>query len=449
MRSKPAGLSFIAALLGALLLINAPVSAATMAELQAADKLRINAWIEPAEDIVARQQLKLQIEVGTDSSFSGGTRIGHFEIKDAIVMQRETSALNSVREEADKTWTVQQWTLEVYPQRGGRFEVPSVPLTLSILGEDFQPVTGRTNTPTLTFTAGQPEALADQQGWIATSRFEIDEQFDKSIDKLKPGDALLRTITMAADNLPAMMLPRVLTDGVPGIAAYAKPAQLTDKVNRGDYLAERSQQITYVIEKPGEYQLPEQSFDWWNLETGAIETIVLPALDLIIAGSPGQAHEDPGATQPGVAERLKDMLPIFYWFATYGILLLILLWLARKWFVSTHARKATTAAMPSAASLLKLARLACNQNNDTRALDYLYQWMRHHGLKPDSIGQQVLALEDSELKRAYDGIMRAVYTQENAPSRDTWRFIKQFTDAIVKLRKSRFSLRRNIDLKLN
>ena len=99
-------------------LVCVSASANTIAQLQQEDKLRIKAWLEPEDNIIARQQVKLQIEVATDKWFSGGTRIGHFEIKDAIVMQREKFAVNSTRTDGDKSWAVQQWTLVVYPQRG-------------------------------------------------------------------------------------------------------------------------------------------------------------------------------------------------------------------------------------------------------------------------------------------------------------------------------------------
>jgi hypothetical protein len=61
---------------------------------------------------------------------------------------------------------------------------------------------------------------------------EFEDSFDKPLDNLKPGDALVRTITISASRLPAMMLPKVSADGVEGIAAYLKPAQLSDKVVR-------------------------------------------------------------------------------------------------------------------------------------------------------------------------------------------------------------------------
>ena len=100
------------------------VTAATLIELKQADKVRIKTWIEPLENIIARQRVNLQIEIATDNRFSGGTRIGVPDVKDAIVLQREKFAVNSTRNEGGRNWAVQQWTLVVYPQRDGMFEIP-------------------------------------------------------------------------------------------------------------------------------------------------------------------------------------------------------------------------------------------------------------------------------------------------------------------------------------
>jgi hypothetical protein len=433
-----------------LMLLSPAVFAVTLAELQQADKLRIKTWVEPTDGIVARQQLKLQIEVATDKWFSGGTRIGHFEIKDAIVLQREKFALNSTRTEGDKTWTVQQWTVVVYPQRSGVFEVPAVPLNLSIAGENLEAITGQTQTQPLEFSATQPDPLGDKQGWIATTRFEVDERFNKSMEELKPGDALTRTVSMSADNLPAMMLPKVLTDEFPGIATYAKPAELVDKVNRGDYLAERTQEITYVFENPGEYELPAQSFYWWNLETGLAEQIILPAHALLVVGLPGQPTAQSATPPLSSFDKLRNMLPLLQWVSAVGILLLAGLWFARKWYSSFAAKKPVAGAPPSGSWLLKQAKLACLQNNDEKALSFLYQWIdQHRGKQGEAISLQVDQLDNAELKRAYDEAMQSVYSKDNSHSADTCRFINRLTNAIEAQHKPQHRVQWSVEMKLN
>ena len=68
--------------------------ATTLKDLQQADKLRMQTWIEPGENIVARQRVNLQIEISTANRFTSGTKIGAFEVKDAIVLQRERFAVD-------------------------------------------------------------------------------------------------------------------------------------------------------------------------------------------------------------------------------------------------------------------------------------------------------------------------------------------------------------------
>ena len=80
--------NLVATALVMLFAVNVTVSAQTVEELRDADKLRMRTWIEPDKNIVAGQQLNLFIEIATDKWFSGGTRIGRFEVEGAIVLQR-------------------------------------------------------------------------------------------------------------------------------------------------------------------------------------------------------------------------------------------------------------------------------------------------------------------------------------------------------------------------
>ncbi len=120
----------------------------------------------------------------------------------------------------------------------------------------------------LTFNVTIPEAMQDKSAWVATNLLEVEENYNQPIENLKVGDALVRTIRLSADNVPAMMLPTIKASQILGMAAYQKPAQVIDRVNRGYFLAERIESITYLFERSGEYQIPVATFHWWNLEPG-------------------------------------------------------------------------------------------------------------------------------------------------------------------------------------
>jgi hypothetical protein len=58
---------------------------------------------------------------------------------------------------------------------------------------------------------------------------------------------------------------------------------------RGDFLGERRETITYLIEKPGTITLPEITFNWWNPTTKTIESKTLPAATFEVPAPPAAA----------------------------------------------------------------------------------------------------------------------------------------------------------------
>jgi hypothetical protein len=426
-------------------------TADTIAELQQEDKLRIKAWLEPEENIIARQQVNLQIEVATEKWFSGGTRIGRFEIKDAIVMQREKFAVNSTRIEGDKSWTVQQWTLVVYPQRDGQFEIPVIPLQLSIAGEGIESIVGEAHTQPMAFEASIPEQMIDKKSWLASNRFEVEESFSRATEELAPGDALIRTITFSADNLPAMMLPEVEVESLEGIAVYRKPPQLTDKVNRGDYIAERTEVITYVFEKAGEYLLPKQIYHWWNLETQSLESIELEEHTLIISGTGNTIDSAQQTSALTDRNRLVELIPLF---KMAGVLLLavIAVWFAVRKFVKGGGAVSSAEQEPlSETALRKQFEKACAGNDFEKAIGIFYRWLDNFAGESfkGSVREQLKGFKQDDLLASFKDIMQAIYASEKNSSIDLKLFASQYVDALEKKgRQSGVSLL-SVDLKLN
>ena len=449
-------------MLGVLLVfICVSASASTITELQQADKVRIRAWLEPEENIIARQQVNLQIEVATDKWFSGGTRIGRFEIKDAVVMQREKFALNSTRTDGDRNWTVQQWTLVVYPQRDGQFEIPAIPLQLSIAGDGIESIIGEAHTQPMTFEAVIPEQIIsgqvipgqvqDKKSWLTSNRFDVEESFNKATKALVPGDALIRTITFSADNLPAMMLPEIEVESVEGVAVYRKPPQLTDKVNRGEYIAERTEVITYVFEKAGEYELPKQVYYWWNLETQSLETIELSEHTLKIVAMGNGVNSMQQITPSNDRNRLVELIPVF---KLAGVILLLVLafWFAVRRYVKGRRTDSSAEQAPlSEADLRKQFEKACAADDYEKAIGIFYRWLDNFaGVSfRGSVRAQLKAFEQVDLVTAFTDIMRAIYSSEKSNSIDLKLFTSQYIAALEKKsRQSNVSLL-SVDLKLN
>lgn len=267
-------------------LLALPSSAATLAELLAADKLRVTSWVEPAEGIVVGQEVRLLIEVSTPRWFAGGTRITAPEVDGLVTLRRNDFAINLSRRENGDTWVIQRWELELYPQREGSFSLPPVTLQLAVNDEDAGIVRGDIQTGALAFSAATPAAMREIDRWLATPSLEITQRLDRDPAELVPGDAFTRTVELRATHVTSMMLPEPLLATPPGLAAYPDMPELQDRSNRGEATAIRRQSITYVVVEPGQYQLPGAELPWWNTATAQRETAALPAL-AIDAGTAG------------------------------------------------------------------------------------------------------------------------------------------------------------------
>ncbi len=267
-----------------LLLWTQPAAATTVDELMKDDKLRLSSRLEPAEGIVVGQEVRMLIEVSTPRWFAGGTRIALPEVDNLVVLRRDEFATNLSRREQGVTWVVQQWQLELYPQRAGRYFVPAVTLELAVNDAEAGIVRGRLQTEPLTLEALIPEALRGLDAWLATPSLVIEEAFDRELVGLSPGDAFTRTLEVRGSRVTAMMLPELEAGGTAGLAAYPDIPTLENRSNRGEATAIRRQAITYVVEAPGQYVLPEQQIAWWNTDAGRLETAVLPEVS-VDAGS--------------------------------------------------------------------------------------------------------------------------------------------------------------------
>jgi hypothetical protein len=100
---------------------------------------------------------------------------------------------------------------------------------------------------------------------------------------LKPGDAVKRTIVRKATGVPALGMLEFAFTAPEGVRVYADPPQVDDKVSRGEVTGSRIDQVTYVFEKPGLYELPPLDQPWWDLAQMQARDVPLPGLTVNVA----------------------------------------------------------------------------------------------------------------------------------------------------------------------
>ncbi|MEZ8444766.1 BatD family protein [Vibrio splendidus] len=264
----------------------AVASAADIFDLQKSGDVELIAWvgekpksgdkITPTK-VSVNEQVILNIEVATPRWLTGGTRIGSIEIPNVIAKQRNQLATNYTERVNGTTWSRQRWEVTLYPMTSGEFVIPTVPVRIQVSAPDGSNVGGTLYTQSIKFEASLPSGLLDNESpWFSATEVDTEQQWQRSSENLKVGDAITRTVTIKAKDSLSVLLPDVLNnESTQQYQAYPQPNRLDDTQDRGNYRSSRIEEAVYVIQQGGEFTLPEFSFQWWDSKNQRLETVVI------------------------------------------------------------------------------------------------------------------------------------------------------------------------------
>ena len=266
-------------------------------------KLTIDLKVNHKEQQIVGQALILAIEVSTDRWFATGSQIQHFTLKNVVMQANNITTINGSKRIKGQTWATQTHEITLYPTVSGAYQIDPIHVDISVNTEHDGIVSGELSTQESSFNIELPKALEGIENFIVSPQvtLTVDGQFDEE-KNYAIGEAITQTITITADNTPAMMIKpinlvannlvaasltandkstdnKVVSDKatLDGVSIYHKPAQVFDKSNRGTLLGTRIESFTYIFEKPGRYVIDEQVIYWWNSQTNTLEYLLIPS----------------------------------------------------------------------------------------------------------------------------------------------------------------------------
>ncbi len=251
----------------------------------------VRANLEGPDDVWVGQAVSLNVEVIVPTWFSDSPKFPDIEIENALVLSTG-DAVNSVVRSGGKTFSGQDRQYLVFPQTAGDYTVPPVSVSVSYALPE-----GKKSPPTayassaLTFTARIPQAAAGAKYFLTADRFEIEQSFDRKLDGLKVGDAIVRSVRMTAENTASMMLPALAFEAPDGIRCYPGEPNASDRTERGTIEAARTETATYVPTQAGKYRIPEIAVEWWAPREQKMNTARLAPLDFTVEEPPERTSE--------------------------------------------------------------------------------------------------------------------------------------------------------------
>ena len=249
----------------------------------------------PKSEAWTGQRLPLYVDLRSPGSFSGATHFDLPDIPGTVIMTIGNAQVSSEEIEGEQ-WSIQRHEFALFSQRTGILKIPAFGVRFGTRDGFTGPSTPHDESvPSASAEIRRPPGSEDLGFLITTESLTITETWDPQPGPAKVGDIFKRSIVQRAPELSGMALAPAPATAPEGFRVYPPKAETHDKFERGDFLGERRETLTYLIRKPGTLILPALKYVWWDPKTETLESKILPAVTFEVVAptvAPADAAEE-------------------------------------------------------------------------------------------------------------------------------------------------------------
>jgi len=238
------------------------------------------------------QRVPFFIELRANGSFDGTASFDLPQLPGSLIIKIGAPVVSS--EEIDDTsWFVQRHEFALFTQQTGKLQIPEFAVRFAHRTGFVGPVNERTaQVPAFAVNIQRPPGTQDIGFLITTEELKLSEAWEPRPGPAKVGDIFKRTIIQQATELSGMALAPASTKAPEGVRVYTSNAETEDRIQRGDFIGNRSETVTYLLKESGLINLPAVTYVWWNPKTESLEAKTLPSVDFEVAAAPVEKFED-------------------------------------------------------------------------------------------------------------------------------------------------------------
>ena len=241
------------------------------------------------------QEVELYLELWSDGLSFGDQLFQLPPVRGGFLLQADSSTVKLNENRDGVQWQGLRYTLLFYPQKAGRLEIPSFDVSFSAsAGYGTEPSRFAQRTEPLFIDSRLPPGAQAGSLVTTTSDFSMQSSWAPATPadgplQLKVGDALTLSLTRTAQDVPGMVFAPLPKFEIDGLAVYPDAPQVKDRINRGQLNGMRSDSVTFICERAGEYEIPEIRFQWWDPDGQVMAQEIIPALEVSVAVNPAYA----------------------------------------------------------------------------------------------------------------------------------------------------------------
>lgn len=314
--------------------------------------------LKPDSGAIVGQHVRLFVDVLFPGEMPRPPRVEMPEMSGAQIFRFETQATTMTDRIDGRDYVGQRFEFALYARRGGALTVPAARVTLlDREGNEIGMVQGKPIPAEIAVPAGMDTSRPS----IASTKVTLDEQWQPApTTTFKAGDALVRTITRQADDVPGMAMRDLTFPDSPGLRVYVEPPTSDDRVERGTLTGRRVDRVTYVFETGGRFALGGVEQPWWDLGTRRMRQAEGLGVAVSVAAAPVVVPRD-WRRPVAIAAGLIAVLGFGWW----AVPRLLAVWHAR------HERW-----LASEAWAFRALQMACRQNDAAAIYRTFVTWRK-------------------------------------------------------------------------
>ena len=227
------------------------------------------------------------------------------EIKNAVLIPLSDKAKQYVSNINGKQHLILESNYALFPQESGELIIPSVIYSVvpNVERDLWNDPFGRNRANILRLPTEEQRikvkpvpAEAAGKAWLPASNVTLHETWSASLDHLKMGEPVTRTITITAEGLTGGQIAPLPTNTIDGLTFYPDQPQNSDAKTTKGIEGTRVETTAIIPNHGGEFTLPEVSIEWWDVNSQSMKTATLPEKKINVLGDAAPTTNSAQAT---------------------------------------------------------------------------------------------------------------------------------------------------------
>lgn len=260
------------------------------------EPVRVNIEVTK-KDVYVQEQILVRVKLISQVNLSQA-EMQPLEIKNAVLIPLSEKPTQYVSNINGKQHLILESNYALFPQESGELIIPSIIYSVapSVERDLWNDPFGRNRANILRLPTEEqrikvkpvPAEVAGKT-WLPASNVTLHETWSSSLDHLKMGEPVTRTITITAEGLTGGQITPLPTNTIDGLTFYPDQPQHSDSKTTKGIEGTRVETTAIIPNHGGEFTLPEVRVEWWDVNSQSIKIATLPEKKITVLGDAAPA----------------------------------------------------------------------------------------------------------------------------------------------------------------